>query len=133
MECAAAVDQIGTIYADGFAIGKHFLKNLADDLTRQLAALRIACSSIEQWRHNRIAHANLAVVMMEKLLDSVTIQSVHHAVSEIESIHRRVGDHFYPTEPWSFGGTDVDGDTLMFLIDAGRKAYPPFRPYPPDR
>jgi hypothetical protein len=84
--------------------------DLCTDLTSRLTTLRTICEPIRQWRHNRIAHTNLAVVMMETILDSPTIRSVHQAVGGIEDFHRQVGNHFYPSDTWSFvGAVDADG------------------------
>jgi HEPN superfamily AbiU2-like protein len=101
---------------------------LCADLTSRLATLRTNCEPIRQWRHNRIAHANLAVVMMEKILDSPTIQGVHRAIGGIEDFHRQVGNHFYPSETWSFAG-EVDADRMMFLIAEGLKLHPSSPPF----
>jgi hypothetical protein len=101
--------------------------DLSKELTSRLATLRDDCKPIRQYRHNRIAHSNLAVARMEKSLDSVTIRSVHRAVGGIEDFHRRVGNHFYPSESWSFAGEPVDADNLMFLLEEGLKQHSPRR------
>jgi hypothetical protein len=100
------------------------------DLTHRLATLRAESEPITQWRHNRIAHTNLKVVMMQELLDTPTIQGVHQAVGGIEDFHRRVGDYFYPSESWSFQGEPVDADIMMLLLEEGLKHRPPLR-FPP--
>jgi hypothetical protein len=101
--------------------------DLCKELIRRLDTLRAECEPITQWRHNRIAHSNLKVVMMQRLLDTPTIQSVHQAVGGIEDFHRQVGNHFYPAESWSFQGEPVDADILMLLLEEGLKHHPPKR------
>jgi hypothetical protein len=101
--------------------------DLCADLTARLKTLRTICEPIRQWRHNRIAHTNLAVVRMEKILDSPTIRSVHQAIGGIEDFHRQVGDRFYPDDTWSFAGEPVDAHRLMSLLERGLKPRTPDR------
>jgi hypothetical protein len=96
-------------------------------LRKQLKGLRDLCVDVREWRRRQLAHLDLRTVLLTHTvpLRPVQLRVVTKAVEGIQTILTEVGNHFgYPI---SIEVGDLDGDTLMFLLQSGRAANPPLR------
>jgi hypothetical protein len=99
-------------------------------LRKELRSLRDACADIKEWRDRQIAHLDYPTVFMEhpKPLSSVQVRTTQAAIEGIVNFLRQVAEHCYSSHhAFPFHGESLDGDTLMFFLEAGLKQHPSVR------
>ena len=81
-------------------------EDLRASLRQDLETLRRGAKTISTRRHQQVAHLNLDVILLEKPDNAVTINNVHESLQGVEAFIRRVAEHFYGSESWSFQGDE---------------------------
>jgi len=94
-------------------------------LKKDLQTLRTKAETIKQLRHRQIAHLDLRTVLLKHPapLGQVTVQTMNSVVTGIADWLNEFGRQFYKTAV-SVEVGEIDGDTMVFLLELGLKNRP---------
>lgn len=89
-------------------------------LRKRLARMRKECEEIKDWRNREGAHLDLQTVLIQAPEPKVRLRVVAQVTKDIIEFLKDFAAEFYPDVTHIVEEPELDGDTLMFLLEQGQ-------------
>ena len=86
-------------------------------LRKRLDLMRKECEAIKDWRNREGAHLDLPTVLIQAPEPKVRLRVVKHVIKEMTEFLSEFASEFYPDMTYVVEETELDGDTLMCLLE----------------
>ena len=89
-------------------------------LRKRLDVMRKECEEIKDWRNREGAHFDLPTVLIQAPEPKVRLRAVEQVLKDITEFLIDFAGEFYPDITHVVEEPELDGDTVMFLLEQGR-------------